>query len=398
MNVLYLVPSVSSSAKGILKKQYDKINAFEKAGCEVKAILFSYEKHKDQIENKLQYYFIDLEKVKRKYSKRLIWRILPVISNKAAQKFIYDKVCNQLDGIDIAYVRYSSADYFALPLFNRIKKLGIKIILEYNGIHMYDEVVRRKNEQGPFSLYLYLNEKYLEKKVAGFADVIVGVTKEITNYYADLNQTKIRYTLSNGVETSRFKQRNAPVYSKKEVSFLFLSGSRNYWHGIDRFLKGLQIYKGNVCIKLTIAGPVYEEYMHYSYPNPNIDVQFISAVDGPELDRLFDIHHIGIGSLALHRMRLKEASVLKVREYIARGIPFIIGYEDTDLEGVVKFSPYYFKVTANEEPVDIELILKFCDNVLGIENYCEKLKEIGHPLVEYQPKINQLVEVFKKLN
>jgi len=39
---------------------------------------------------------------------------------------------------------------------------------------------------------------------------------------------------------------------------------------------------------------------------------------------------VGIGALALHRNRMNEASPLKVREYLALGLPAIIGYEDTD--------------------------------------------------------------------
>ena len=39
---------------------------------------------------------------------------------------------------------------------------------------------------------------------------------------------------------------------------------------------------------------------------------------------------VGIGTLALHRKRMEEASPLKVREYLAHGLPVIAGYVDTD--------------------------------------------------------------------
>lgn len=42
---------------------------------------------------------------------------------------------------------------------------------------------------------------------------------------------------------------------------------------------------------------------------------------------------VGIGTLALHRKGMEEASPLKVREYLACGIPILLAYEDTDLSG-----------------------------------------------------------------
>jgi glycosyltransferase involved in cell wall biosynthesis len=39
---------------------------------------------------------------------------------------------------------------------------------------------------------------------------------------------------------------------------------------------------------------------------------------------------VGLGSLGLHRERINEASALKVREYLAAGLPVVIGGKDTD--------------------------------------------------------------------
>jgi hypothetical protein len=40
-----------------------------------------------------------------------------------------------------------------------------------------------------------------------------------------------------------------------------------------------------------------------------------------------------IGTLALHRKAMQEACPLKVREYLAHGLPVVIAYEDTDFVG-----------------------------------------------------------------
>jgi hypothetical protein len=43
---------------------------------------------------------------------------------------------------------------------------------------------------------------------------------------------------------------------------------------------------------------------------------------------------VAISSLALHRVQLEEASPLKSRECLAFGLPLVVAYADTDLDGV----------------------------------------------------------------
>ncbi|GGA33428.1 hypothetical protein [Paenibacillus physcomitrellae] len=52
---------------------------------------------------------------------------------------------------------------------------------------------------------------------------------------------------------------------------------------------------------------------------------------------LLDQADIAVGTLALYRKNMTEASPLKVREYLANGLPVIIAYEDTDFPAEVPF-------------------------------------------------------------
>ena len=46
---------------------------------------------------------------------------------------------------------------------------------------------------------------------------------------------------------------------------------------------------------------------------------------------------VAIGSLSLHVNNMNEASPLKVREYLAYGLPVVIGYKDTDFPNGASF-------------------------------------------------------------
>jgi hypothetical protein len=58
--------------------------------------------------------------------------------------------------------------------------------------------------------------------------------------------------------------------------------------------------------------------------------------------------HVGIGTLALHRKGLNEASPLKVREYLALGLAVIVGYQDTDFTGE---EPFICQIPNSEDNV-----------------------------------------------
>jgi len=395
INLLYLVPSVSVCSKGIFKKQFYKISAFEKAGCLVKPILFTHEI--EAASDKSFQIVIDDTLIRKRYSKKIIWRMLPYLLSKYSEEIIHKNTITSIDDIEYAYIRYSGANFHSLKLLKFLKSKKIKIIFEYNGHHYNDEVINFKSNPSVFTFYKYFNEKFFQKKVASCADLIVGVTDELTDYYSKFNPNAIKYTLSNGIDVSKFSHSNSMPYDGSYVNFLFLSGSINYWHGLDRFLSGLKKYSGLTKINLTIAGPVHEEYKSYTYENKNINIVFLKSVEKNELDELFNSNHIGIGSLGLHRMGLKEASVLKVREYIARGLPFLLGYKDTDLIKSNSLNEFYFELPADESAIEINDVLRFSNKVLLLDDYKHNMRLIGIPLIDYQPKIDKLVSVMKQI-
>jgi hypothetical protein len=56
-----------------------------------------------------------------------------------------------------------------------------------------------------------------------------------------------------------------------------------------------------------------------------------------DYEALFKNADVAIGSLGLHVLSMDEACPLKVREYLAYGIPVIIGYRDTDFPNGAPF-------------------------------------------------------------
>ena len=69
---------------------------------------------------------------------------------------------------------------------------------------------------------------------------------------------------------------------------------------------------------------------------PN-NVTFHGILTSDDYKKILSESDVAIGSLSLHINNMNEACTLKVREYLAFGIPTIIGYKDSDFPGSVPF-------------------------------------------------------------
>jgi len=113
-----------------------------------------------------------------------------------------------------------------------------------------------------------------------------------------------------------------------------------------------------------------------------------------ELDKLFDKCHIAVGSLGIHRLNLKHGSVLKVREYCARGIPFIYSAIDPDFP---ESFPYRLKVPANENPIEIPSVVEFAGKVLLDQEHSEKMRRHAEENLDWSIKMKRLFEFIKQI-
>ena len=74
---------------------------------------------------------------------------------------------------------------------------------------------------------------------------------------------------------------------------------------------------------------------------------------------------VACGSLALHRNEMEEASVLKIREALAFGLPVIIAYRDTDLNEVILDTILRIPNTESNMVENVEAIRKFAYDMMG---------------------------------
>ncbi len=132
------------------------------------------------------------------------------------------------------------------------------------------------------------------------------------------------------------------------------------WHGYDRIIRGLKEYYDSnldkVDVNFFIVGEGNEKQnLLELVKNLNLEdrVKFLGAQTGGELDNLFNNANIGVSSLALNRAGGGHDPI-KTKEFIARGMPVVLGYEDKLIDMNLS---YVIRFDDDESPININYLV-----------------------------------------
>lgn len=296
------------------------------------------------------------------------------------------------DDIDGLYIRYQLSDYQFLKFLRKIKKKkpNIKIVVE---IPTYPYDGERKNRYKDLRDKIY--REYLYKYVNYIAVISDGTIKTIFNIPI--------ISIINGIDCDSITvKKNLQTVNEKELHFGYVGGLA-YWHGIDRMLLGMAEYKKkhtDKAIYLHIAGDggLKKEFENIVVESNLTDnVIFEGRLRDADLDELYNKCQIAVSSLALHRSGLVFGSVLKSREYLAKGIPFIYAAEmDVFQTAPVDFA---FQCPADDSAVDIEAVLDFYYNLLekeSVEDLKKRIRNYAETYVDMKRAMREVITYYIK--
>lgn len=202
---------------------------------------------------------------------------------------------------------------------------------------------------------------------------------------------------ANGIDVSSIPERKAePAWPAKEFVMIGVA-SLAPWHAFDRVIRGIVDYRdqhpeSGVTPRLIVVGDgeVRAEWERLAQTLGVTDcVEFVGYQSGTALDALFERAHVAIASLGLFRIGLEMASVLKSREYTARGIPFIAAGYDLDFDPVPEF---VFRVVNEDWAVDVGGVMGWygrnCSDLLP----GSKIREFAERSLDYSRKVKHAIE------
>lgn len=204
-------------------------------------------------------------------------------------------------------------------------------------------------------------EKKFGPRILGRVNGIIGVTDEIRRY--ELGRTGVSVpscVVPNGITVEDVSVTGFRPFDGKRLDIIMLVSSMQPWQGVDRITGAVSRYRGPVEVTLHIVGDMKARDLARISPDLS-RIRLHGYQDGKGLDTVMAGMNLAVSSLAMFRNDLQEGCTLKTREYTARGIPFILGYTDPDLEGVEK--EFCLKVSNDDSPIEMESIIDFASRI-----------------------------------
>jgi hypothetical protein len=157
----------------------------------------------------------------------------------------------------------------------------------------------------------------------GGASGIVYATQELAEMDVFQSFHKPGLVVSNSIDLSAVAPMPAPRNDHPHLAFIGTPGFA--WHGVEKLVELARIYPD---IVIDVIG--YDHIEGLADLPHNLILHGYRV--GAECNHILAQADAAIGTLALHRAGLNEASPLKVRDYASRGIPCILPFRDTDLD------------------------------------------------------------------
>lgn len=119
---------------------------------------------------------------------------------------------------------------------------------------------------------------------------------------------------------------------------------------------------------------------------------FYGVRTGNDLDKLYQDKDVGVASLGLHRKGIAITSELKIREFFAKGLPFIIGTTDPSIEGE-EFQKFYKQFPADESYIDMEEVIKFYENCRCDSLLRKKMRALGEKTFDWSIQMKKIINI-----
>ena len=257
---------------------------------------------------------------------------------------------------DVVYLRYSYMTPAMMSCLDEHHQKGAKVVVEFPTYPI--------TWHKPTSVRVMVSQwyyRFFEMIYKGrFANVVneaLTIGDKVDTAYG----VKAK-NIPNGAEVSKIPMR-VPSEEVGELNIL-CSASYYLYQGVDRLIEGIAAYErskveNEITVKAHIMGegPELESYKRLvkDYHLEEL-VTFYGQLAGEAYDEVFDSCQMGAGATAVHRVGGGAGSALKIKDYLARGIPFFYGYEEI---GLPEDFPYGLRIESKEGPIDIYKLIEF---------------------------------------
>lgn len=324
-----------------------------------------------------------------KYSKRK--------RDKYIVSFIYDFSLH--NNINCLYSRYGSFSYDTHKLYTKLKKNGVKVLLE---IPTYPLTQRWSNisqslKSHQYSLIIKLLYNYSIGSL-GIPFFRYSVDRIVNNNGFKKIWGVPVIPITNGIDVKTIPDSHRRFNHTDEIRIMSVANVAN-WHGFDRLIRGLAEYYKNphdTIVRFQLAGPGMEvDLLRKLTKELHVEkyVDFLGTVIGEQLNELFLHSHIGVSVLGVHRAKMKECDSLKAREFCARRLPFLTEEAETQYRG----KPFVLYVPSNETPVDICKVVSFYNTIVVHPEILDEMRSFAEAKCDWTYAFRNVISYLEKV-
>jgi len=258
-------------------------------------------------------------------------------------------------------------------------------VMEVNGIPYRELMLQGRSA---VALVDRLLGRGLFRRAAGY----VGVTRESIEY-ARSRAVKPGIVIGNGVDCDTVSFLPPSDRNDGRIHLAFV-GSPSTYDGLDRLFEGLlRAARHAVGVVLHLVGPGWGNSPLLSQVARYAEVKLYGYVPPGQLPEILRMVDVGVGPLGVHRKGLHEASSLKVRRYLAHGIPVVMASRDPDIEGRL---PFVCWVEASDTPLVIEDLITFARAARNHDVRAEA-RRFAETRLSYKVKAAQFYTFFRRV-
>lgn len=316
MRFLYLIEWNFTGFSGVERKIGSQITVWKKAGHTVRTVIIG--KHSCIDDQLLKNQDVDF------------WNIP---SYGWMNKLMLDQVIKQcyfvlaflkylFTSFDFLYYRQSTLSL--APIFT----IGRKLVIDVNSIDV-------EAKDGIKAIIEPVSKLY-RTFLFGRAKLVCFITNELKEYYQKKYKLESEscVVIGNGYANSQFDSEAIQQYFldkaqkpriKPCLLFVGSGDTEHYWHGYDKFIRIVAHFPE---YDFLLVGEVGDQFNNY------LNLTVINRMETADMPAIFFKADIGVGTLALHRKNMQEASPLKIAEYVFWGLPVITAYDDVNLKGL----------------------------------------------------------------
>lgn len=162
------------------------------------------------------------------------------------------------------------------------------------------------------------------------ARALVFVTSELSQKPGFAGYRAIHRVVTNGIELAAYPSLPAVEGPAPRLAFVGTAGQP--WHGLDKLV---ELAYRRPDWRFDIIGMDSDAWAIQAPPS---NVVWHGALDRAGVVEVLATADVGVGTLALHRKSMNEACPLKVREYLAVGLPILYGYTDPDADDLGRYA------------------------------------------------------------